>query len=44
MPAEGGLAEVGRLALAAPGRQFWHDVVCGTRLTDIRAEPAPARR
>ena len=30
------------LALAAPGRQFWHDVVCGTRLTDIRAEPAPA--
>jgi len=31
------------LALAAPGRQFWHDVVCGTRLADTRDEPAPAR-
>ncbi|MEO5882914.1 MAG: RDD family protein [Caldimonas sp.] len=27
------------LALAAPGRQFWHDIVCGTRLADIRGEP-----
>jgi uncharacterized RDD family membrane protein YckC len=31
------------LALAAPGRQFWHDIVCGTRLVDTRGEPAPAR-
>jgi uncharacterized RDD family membrane protein YckC len=31
------------LALAAPGGQFWHDIVCGTRLVDTRAEPAPAR-
>lgn len=30
-------------ALAAPGRQFWHDIVCGTRLADIRGEPAPVR-
>ena len=30
------------LALAAPGRQFWHDVVCGTRLVDTRGEPARA--
>jgi uncharacterized RDD family membrane protein YckC len=29
------------LALAAPGRQFWHDLVCGTRLVDVRGgEPA----
>jgi uncharacterized RDD family membrane protein YckC len=32
------------LALAAPGRQFWHDVVCGTRLVDTRGEPALSRR
>ena len=31
------------LALAAPGRQFWHDIVCGTRLVDTRGEPIPAR-
>ena len=31
------------LALAAPGRQFWHDIVCGTRLMDTRGEPAPVR-
>ena len=31
------------LALAAPGRQFWHDIVCGTRLVDTRGEPAPVR-
>lgn len=30
------------LALAAPGRQFWHDIVCGTRLVDTRSEPKPA--
>ena len=24
------------LALAAPGRQFWHDRLCGTRLIDVR--------
>ena len=22
-----------------PGRQFWHDIVCGTRLVDTRGEP-----
>ena len=32
------------LALAAPGRQFWHDIVCGTRLVDTRGEPVPVRR
>jgi uncharacterized RDD family membrane protein YckC len=31
------------LALAAPGRQFWHDIVCGTRLVDTRGAPAPGR-
>ncbi|HZV92317.1 MAG TPA: RDD family protein [Caldimonas sp.] len=25
------------LARAAPGRQFWHDIACGTRLVDTRA-------
>jgi uncharacterized RDD family membrane protein YckC len=24
-------------ALAAPKRQFWHDLLCGTRLVDVRA-------
>jgi uncharacterized RDD family membrane protein YckC len=32
------------LALAAPGRQFWHDIVCGTRLVDTRGEPAARLR
>ena len=38
-----GIALYALLALAAPGGQFWHDIVCGTRLVDTRAEPAPAR-
>ena len=33
-----------REALAAPGGQFWHDIICGTRLVDTLDEPAPARR
>ncbi len=24
-------------ALLAPGRQFWHDLLCGTRLVEVRA-------
>jgi uncharacterized RDD family membrane protein YckC len=28
------------LALVAPGRQFWHDLACGTRLVDARGEKA----
>ena len=28
------------LARLLPGRQFWHDIVCDTRLVDVR--PAPA--
>jgi len=27
-------------ALAAPGRQFWHDRLCRTRLVDVRGEAA----
>ena len=26
--------------LASPNRQFWHDRLCGTRLVDVRGEPA----
>jgi len=29
------------LALAAPGRQFWHDIACRTRLVDTRGEKPP---
>lgn len=41
-----GLVTVGVLAYAAlsrlhPGRQFWHDAVCGTRLVDARQHPVP---
>ncbi len=28
------------LARMLPGRQFWHDVVCGTRLVDVRSAQA----
>ena len=35
-----GIVVYALLALAAPGRQFWHDIVCGTRLVDTRGEPA----
>lgn len=30
------------LARLLPGRQFWHDVVCGTRLVDVRSAQAAA--
>jgi len=39
-----GIALYALLALAAPGGQFWHDIVCGTRLVDTRGEPVPVRR
>jgi len=29
------------LALLRPDRQFWHDVVCGTRLVTWRPPPRP---
>lgn len=38
-----GIAFYALLALVAPGRQFWHDIVCGTRLVDTRGEPPPRR-
>ena len=38
-----GIVVYALLALAAPGRQFWHDSACGTRLVDTRGEPAPVR-
>lgn len=31
-----GVAGYATLALLRPDRQFWHDVVCGTRLVDVR--------
>lgn len=37
-----GIAAYALLALAEPGRQFWHDRLCGTRLVDVRDEPRPA--
>jgi uncharacterized RDD family membrane protein YckC len=43
-----GIVASGVLAYAAlsrmsPERQFWHDVVCGTRLVDVRpVKPVPA--
>ena len=30
------------LARVLPGRQFWHDVACGTRLVDVRAAQTAA--
>ncbi|MEP7303244.1 MAG: RDD family protein [Caldimonas sp.] len=33
-----GVAGYALLALAAPGRQFWHDIACGTRLVDTRGK------
>ena len=38
-----GIAGWALLSFAAPGRQFWHDLACGTRLVDARGEPRPAR-
>ena len=37
-----GIVGYALLALAAPGGQYWHDIVCGTRLVDTRGEPLPA--
>ena len=35
-----GIVVYALLALIAPGRQFWHDRLCGTRLVDARgAQP-----
>ena len=31
-----GIVVYALLALAEPGRQFWHDRACGTRLVDVR--------
>ncbi len=41
----GGIVGYPQLALAAPGRQFWHDRLCGTRLIDSRrgSEPGEVR-
>jgi uncharacterized RDD family membrane protein YckC len=33
-----GIVGYALLALVAPGRQFWHDLACGTRLVDTRDE------
>ncbi len=35
-----GVVVYAALARALPGRQFWHDVVCGTRLVDVRTAAA----
>lgn len=35
-----GIVGYALLALAAPGRQFWHDIACGTRLVEV---PGPLR-
>ena len=42
-----GIVTTGVLAYAAlsrlsPERQFWHDMVCGTRLVDVRTHKKPA--
>lgn len=37
-----GVVAYALLALLQPQRQFWHDIVCGTRLIDDRAGPASA--
>jgi uncharacterized RDD family membrane protein YckC len=39
-----GIVGYALLALAAPGGQFWHDIVCGTRLMETRGEKMPASR
>lgn len=35
-----GVAAYALLSLLAPGRQFWHDRLCGTRLVDVRGASA----
>ncbi|WP_374564333.1 RDD family protein [Ideonella sp.] len=37
-----GVAAYAALARLHPQRQFWHDVVCGTRLVDARPAKKPA--
>jgi hypothetical protein len=37
-----GILGYAALALLQPQRQFWHDVVCGTRLISTRPATAPA--
>lgn len=39
-----GIAVYALLTLAEPGRQFWHDRLCGTRLVDVRGEPPISKR
>jgi uncharacterized RDD family membrane protein YckC len=36
-----GIVVYALLALAEPGRQFWHDRLCGTRLVDARGDKRP---
>jgi uncharacterized RDD family membrane protein YckC len=38
-----GIAVYALFALAEPGRQFWHDRLCGTCLVDARGEAAADR-
>ena len=39
-----GIVGYALLALAASGGQFWHDILCGTRLVDTRGEKLPVSR
>ncbi len=39
-----GIVGYALLALTAPGGQFWHDIVCGTRLVETRGEKLPVSR
>lgn len=39
-----GIVGYALLALAAPGGQFWHDIVCGTRLVTTRDEKLSVSR
>jgi uncharacterized RDD family membrane protein YckC len=39
-----GMASYAALSWLHPSRQFWHDVVCGTRLVDLRGSDAGGQR
>ncbi len=39
-----GIVGYALLALAAPGRQFWHDIACGTRLVEVPGPLKPRPR
>ncbi len=39
-----GIVAYASLALAAPGRQFWHDIACGTRLVEVTGPLRPRPR